>query len=80
MAAKAMIPVEALPCVHLAPCMALGFGRHTTVRRYPRVSTLIHLAPCMALGFGRHTTVRRYPRVSTLIHRSRGRGPLLQGP
>ena len=41
MPAKATIPVEALPGVHLAPCMALGFGRHMTVRRHFHVSTLI---------------------------------------
>ncbi len=42
MAAKALVPVGAFPCVHLAPCMALGFGRHKTVRRHCLVSTLIH--------------------------------------
>jgi hypothetical protein len=42
MPAKAMVPVEAFPVVHLAPCMALGFVRHPTVRRHFHVSTLIH--------------------------------------
>jgi hypothetical protein len=39
---KAIVPFAAVPCIHLAPCMALGFGRHMTVRRHSHVSSLIH--------------------------------------
>ncbi len=41
MPAKAMVPGEALPCIHLAS-EPLGFGKHMTVRRHSHVSALIH--------------------------------------
>ncbi len=41
MPAKAMVPVDALPYIHLAS-EPLGFGRHMTVRRHSHVSALIH--------------------------------------
>ena len=76
MPAKAMVPVDALPYIHLAS-EPLGFGRHMTVRRHSHVSALIHRfrghGPLLqGLGYAPRPRPPYFFTVSSSVNRPRG--------